>query len=129
MDVYNGHAISVAPLVNTSFNRSKSNLKALEAGAKGLAFVGSKVHPYENSLDDGVVLLADGKPQWRTILKRLVEDETYRREILPAKLRIELEYLSRRTLPGDMRILAQTASALFTKPPRHGANRGSQCQS
>ena len=56
-------------------------------------------------------------------------DETYRREILPAKLRIELEYLSRRTLPGDMRILAQTASALFTKPPRHGANRGSQCQS
>ncbi|MGN6091454.1 MAG: hypothetical protein ACTHOL_03825 [Luteibacter jiangsuensis] len=80
MEVYNGHAISVAPLTDTSFNRSKSNLKALEAGAKGLAFVGSKIHPYENSLDEGVVLLADGKPQWRTILNRLVEDESYRRE-------------------------------------------------
>jgi len=56
-------------------------------------------------------------------------EETYRKEILPAKLRIELDYLSRRSLPGDMRILAQTASALFAKPPRHGANRGSQCQS
>jgi lipopolysaccharide/colanic/teichoic acid biosynthesis glycosyltransferase len=52
-------------------------------------------------------------------------EETYRKEILPAKLRIELDYLSRRTLSGDMLILAQTASALFTKPARLGANRGS----
>ena len=56
-------------------------------------------------------------------------EETYRREILPAKLRIELDYLSRRTLSKDVLILAQTASALFTKPARLGANRGSQCRS
>ena len=56
-------------------------------------------------------------------------EETYRREILPAKLRIELDYLSRRTLSRDVLILAQTASALFTKPARLGANRGSQCRS
>jgi lipopolysaccharide/colanic/teichoic acid biosynthesis glycosyltransferase len=56
-------------------------------------------------------------------------EETYRREILPNKLRIELEYLSRRTLSGDVRILMQTAFALFRRPTRLGANRGPQCLS
>jgi lipopolysaccharide/colanic/teichoic acid biosynthesis glycosyltransferase len=43
-------------------------------------------------------------------------EETYRKKILPAKLRIELDYLSRRTLTGDLLILAQTARALFRTP-------------
>jgi lipopolysaccharide/colanic/teichoic acid biosynthesis glycosyltransferase len=51
-------------------------------------------------------------------------EETYRREILPEKLRIELDYLSGRTLSKDILILAQTASALFMKPARPGAKRG-----
>lgn len=54
-------------------------------------------------------------------------EEIYRREILPNKLRIELDYLSRRTLTGDVRILMQTASALFRKPTGGRANRGPQC--
>ena len=56
-------------------------------------------------------------------------EETYRKEIRPAKLEIELDYLSRRTLSKDVLILAQTASALFTKPVRLGAHRGSRCRS
>jgi lipopolysaccharide/colanic/teichoic acid biosynthesis glycosyltransferase len=56
-------------------------------------------------------------------------EETYRREILPAKLRIELEYLTHRTWSSDMLILMQTASALFTKPADFGGNRGPQCRS
>jgi lipopolysaccharide/colanic/teichoic acid biosynthesis glycosyltransferase len=57
-------------------------------------------------------------------------ENTYVTEILPAKLQIELDYLSVRTLSTDVRILAQTASALFTRPTRHvSANRGSQCRS
>jgi lipopolysaccharide/colanic/teichoic acid biosynthesis glycosyltransferase len=55
-------------------------------------------------------------------------EEKYRTEILPAKLRIELDYLSRRTLSQDLLILAQTVSALFTKPPRPVPSRGSQCR-
>jgi lipopolysaccharide/colanic/teichoic acid biosynthesis glycosyltransferase len=43
-------------------------------------------------------------------------EETYRREILPAKLQIELDYLSRRTLAEDISILGKTAVALFSKP-------------
>lgn len=80
MDVYDGHAVSVAPLADTMFNRSKSNLKALEAGAKGLAFVGSRIHPYGNATDEGAVLLAGCRSQWRSILRRLVKDEPYCKE-------------------------------------------------
>jgi lipopolysaccharide/colanic/teichoic acid biosynthesis glycosyltransferase len=40
-------------------------------------------------------------------------EETYRRVLLPAKLRIEREYLERRTIGGDLSVLWQTASVLF----------------
>jgi lipopolysaccharide/colanic/teichoic acid biosynthesis glycosyltransferase len=40
----------------------------------------------------------------------------YRNEILPVKVQIELNYLSRRTLSQDLVILAQTAVALFRDP-------------
>lgn len=43
-------------------------------------------------------------------------EERYRNEILPTKLRIELDYLSRRSWSSDLVILAQTASPLFGKP-------------
>jgi lipopolysaccharide/colanic/teichoic acid biosynthesis glycosyltransferase len=54
-------------------------------------------------------------------------EETYRTEILPNKLRIELEYLSGRTLSSDMLILAKTASSLFTKPSLGADKSGSLC--
>ena len=57
-------------------------------------------------------------------------EEKYRREILPAKLRIELDYLSERTLGTDVRILAQTAVALFRNPTTGDSTRGSsECRS
>ena len=43
-------------------------------------------------------------------------ERVYRTEILPEKLRIELEYQSRRTLAGDIGILAQTAVAILRAP-------------
>jgi lipopolysaccharide/colanic/teichoic acid biosynthesis glycosyltransferase len=54
-------------------------------------------------------------------------EETYRTEILPDKLRIELEYLSGRTLSSDMLILAKTASSLFMKPSQRSDKSGSPC--
>ena len=48
-------------------------------------------------------------------------EETYLTKVLPAKLRIELDYLARRTLLTDFGVLAKTGLALFTKPPRGGA--------
>jgi lipopolysaccharide/colanic/teichoic acid biosynthesis glycosyltransferase len=51
-------------------------------------------------------------------------EATYRNEILPAKLQIELNYLSRRTFLQDLVILGQTARALFSRSRRLDANRG-----
>lgn len=43
-------------------------------------------------------------------------EETYIKEIMPAKLQINLEYLSRRSLWTDLRILAATALRIVRKP-------------
>ena len=40
-------------------------------------------------------------------------EDRYRREILPAKLRLDVEYLDRRSVLLDLRILARTARTLF----------------
>jgi lipopolysaccharide/colanic/teichoic acid biosynthesis glycosyltransferase len=75
----------------------------------GLTSPATVLHRHEEELLNG--------PDW---------EETYRREILPAKLEIELAYLRRRTLAQDMCVLAQTASALFTRRARLGPTGGSR---
>jgi lipopolysaccharide/colanic/teichoic acid biosynthesis glycosyltransferase len=92
-----------------SYSAEQRQVLRVKPGITGAATV---LHRHEEQMLTG--------PDW---------EETYRRDILPAKLQIELDYLSRRTLLKDVRILAQTASALFTKPARLGANRDSQCRS
>lgn len=71
MTAYNGHQIALAPLKDSLFNSCKSNLKALEAGAKGLALVTSKVKPYFNKQDQQMILFAETKEDWRTITQNL----------------------------------------------------------
>ena len=69
-----------------------------------------------------------------TLLHRYEEDlltgedaeAIYRRDVLPAKLRIELDYLNHRTVGEDLHVLAQTVAALFAKRDRLESNRGSQ---
>jgi lipopolysaccharide/colanic/teichoic acid biosynthesis glycosyltransferase len=74
----------------------------------GLTSAATVVHRHEQEMLTG--------PDWET---------TYRTEVLPAKLRIELDYLSRRTLAGDARIMAQTIAVLFTSPTRPQSRGGS----
>lgn len=62
---YEGHAVSLAPLADSAFNRCKSNLKMLEAGAKKMAFIASDVLPYANSVDDKIVTYASGRDGFR----------------------------------------------------------------
>jgi lipopolysaccharide/colanic/teichoic acid biosynthesis glycosyltransferase len=51
-------------------------------------------------------------------------ERTYVNEVLPAKLQVELHYLSRRNLPSDLRILLQTTLALLGTPRQPDADRG-----
>lgn len=46
MSHYDGHQFAIAPLSASDFSACKSNLKILEAGAKGLPIICSRVPPY-----------------------------------------------------------------------------------
>ena len=56
--------VMLIPLENNVFNQHKSNLKVLEAAAKGMAVIASRVHPYYNALDMPYVLYADTPQEW-----------------------------------------------------------------
>jgi hypothetical protein len=45
-NMYDLVSVSIAPLSDNSFNACKSELKAIEAGFKGKAFIATKMHPY-----------------------------------------------------------------------------------
>lgn len=57
MDAYNEKGISLVPLIGNDFNACKSNLKVLEAGAKGIAVMCSDVLPYANAKDRPYIFL------------------------------------------------------------------------
>jgi glycosyltransferase involved in cell wall biosynthesis len=76
---YNAYAhadICLVPLVNSPFNRMKSNLKVLEAANLGLPCVVSQVHPYL----DMPVLYAKHPNCWVKHIKRLVASRKACRE-------------------------------------------------
>lgn len=76
-----GHRCALAPLVDNPFNRSKSNLKVLEAGAKGIPIITSKVHPYLNDVDKDVVLYAADSLEWRKHMRRIKESPAYAQDM------------------------------------------------
>lgn len=80
MDLYEGHKVAVAPLKRTEFNACKSNLKMLEAGARGLAFVASPVDPYVDPADVNYVTYAEGKSEWLSTFRTLHIDRQFRED-------------------------------------------------
>lgn len=80
MELYSGHKIALAPLEKNVFNACKSNLKVLEAGARGLPIVCSRVHPYLNDIDKDVVLYGNSEHSWRTVVHKLLKDNEYRKD-------------------------------------------------
>lgn len=80
MEAYDGHSLAVAPLIDSPFNRCKSNLKILEAGAKGLPIICSKVLPYYNPIDESVVSYAETTQDWHTEVKRYLNNPSYRED-------------------------------------------------
>lgn len=81
-DLIRDFDIGLAPLADTPFNRSKSDLKFLEYAALGIPCVASAVGPYVDSVERGTTgYLAKNDKDWLRHLKRLVESADLRREI------------------------------------------------
>lgn len=77
-----GFDIAIAPLVDTAFNRSKSDLKLVEYGMMSLPIVASKVGPYVESVRPGEnALFAKNYQDWVRHLSRLIEDAGLRAEL------------------------------------------------
>lgn len=81
MRAYDGHKAALAPLVDNVFNACKSNLKMLEAGAKGLPLIASPHSPYWNHVDKDVVLWANGRFGFRDHMARLMRSPTYAEDV------------------------------------------------
>ena len=72
MESYDGHQISLAPLTNNVFNNAKSNLKILEAGAKGLPLVCSPRENYHTEEFKDLLFFAETHSEWVDITEYLL---------------------------------------------------------
>ncbi|TYC93270.1 glycosyltransferase [Novosphingobium sp. BW1] len=80
-----GEVLGIAPLLDTAFNRFKSDLKVLDYGALGLPVLASKVQSYATfegaGAQPGVTLLANRAQAWADeIVRRLNRPEDLRRD-------------------------------------------------
>jgi glycosyltransferase involved in cell wall biosynthesis len=80
MSLYDNSDVALAPLQDNDFNRCKSNLKVLEAGAKGIPIITSAIHPYKNGTDSPNVEHAATPREWFKLMKWMIENPEYRRD-------------------------------------------------
>lgn len=74
--------IGLAPLTGTRFDRSKSNIRALELAALGIPAIASDVEPYRDFVIDGVTgYLVRREHEWFARLRDLVNDPAMREEM------------------------------------------------
>jgi glycosyltransferase involved in cell wall biosynthesis len=73
--IYNDFHVSIAPLKDNDFNNCKSNLKAVEAGFKKRAFIGSDIPLYQSVIKSGVNgILCKTKDDWRKAISYMTVD-------------------------------------------------------
>lgn len=74
--------ICLAPLEDTSLNRSKSDLKLLDYSAIGGAGIYSNLTPYEHLESEGLGLVVENTDDaWYSALSKLIDDPDLRRDI------------------------------------------------
>lgn len=74
--------VGVAPLADTTFNRSKSHIRALEYAALGIPVVASDVPAYADMVIDGVTgFLVSSEQEWEQRLAELIADEGLREQM------------------------------------------------
>lgn len=93
--------IAVAPLIDTKFNRSKSNIKWLEHAMLEIPMVLSKIPPYQGTVKhEKTGFLAKSKHEWIKYLSMLIESKELREKIgKEAKKEVLKNYLIEKQLP------------------------------
>lgn len=77
--------VALAPLADTMFNRSKSDIRVVEAAALGFPAVASDVTAYHDSVVDGTTGFLVRKPSdWRRALDELLTNEDLRNRMANA---------------------------------------------
>jgi GT2 family glycosyltransferase/glycosyltransferase involved in cell wall biosynthesis/predicted Zn-dependent protease len=78
-----GIGIALAPLVDTRFNRCKSNIKWLEYSACGCAGIFSDLPPYNSCIQNGLtgLLVENTTESWVNAIEQLISDPELRRSI------------------------------------------------
>jgi hypothetical protein len=76
MNFYNDADCTIVPLMETTFNSMKSNLKLLEAACKKIPAIVSNVHPYKGA----PILSVDKQTDWFKQIKKVTQDAIYRQE-------------------------------------------------
>lgn len=78
-----GYDIGLAPLLNTSFYRSKTNSKYREYGGCGVAGIYSNSSTYTECVEDEKtgLIVDNSREGWRAAILRLVENKELRRSI------------------------------------------------
>lgn len=71
------YRVGVAPLADTVFNRSKSDIKFLELAALGIPTIASDVAPYRSIQDGCTGLLIKNDHEWGRALRASVEDPDF----------------------------------------------------
>ncbi len=78
-----GWDLALAPIVNTSFNCAKSDLKLKEYAATGYPIIASAVTPYIEAKEDGCdVLLAKTFDEWYSYIKELIDNPDRRSQMV-----------------------------------------------
>lgn len=93
--------IAVAPLIDTKFNRSKSNIKWLESSMLEIPMVLSKIPPYQGTVKhEKTGFLAKSKHEWIKYLSMLIKSKELREKIgKEAKKEVLKNYLIEKQLP------------------------------
>lgn len=82
--------IGIIPLVDDSFNKSKSHLKFLEYAALGLAIICSDVESYRSIAQDGIncLVVKNTTEAWRNAVKRLIQDRDLRMQLSVSAVKV-----------------------------------------
>lgn len=105
----NPYDIGLSPLVDTEFNRCKSDIKCLDYLAAGITPMVSAITPYnEPDLDDYIIRVKNSESAWKRALLELVREPAKTRQTLRTKVKSGQDFITRE------RNVEETGQALYT---------------